>query len=110
MNRFADALLADVETLAFVATCETGRPLRRSWGDVARAAEYIRTIAAVDLPSRRFDGPGRSAVLKARPMGVVGAIAPWNAPIVLAVAKIANAEVQNSGFSADAASSSAERR
>lgn len=91
LERFADALLAQRDTLALIVAAESGRPLRRAWGEVAFSVDYVRTIAAQVLPDVRLDRPGMQATLRRRPLGVAAAIAPWNGPVILAVAKIANA-------------------
>lgn len=91
LDRFADLLVAHHDTLAAIVACESGRPLRRAWAECRFAVDYVRTIAAASVPDRRFDRPGLSVGLTHRSLGVVAAIAPWNGPVILAVAKIANA-------------------
>ncbi len=91
LRRFADLVEAQATTLSWIVGCESGRPLRRAWSEVAMTADYLRIIAGCALPDRAFDRPGVRATLEHRPLGVVGAIAPWNAPVILAAAKIANA-------------------
>lgn len=91
LEAFADALFENRKTLAFIIAAETGRPLRRAWSEVFFSVDFVRTIAAQELPETVYDREGIRARLVHRPLGVVGAIAPWNAPVILAVAKIANA-------------------
>lgn len=91
LERFADALYAERSALALVVAAEAGRPLRRAWSEVVFAVDYVRTIAAQQLPDRAYERAGVRATLRRRPLGVVAAIAPWNGPVILAVAKIANA-------------------
>lgn len=91
LDRFADLLVAHHNELATIVACESGRPLRRAWAECRFAIDYVRTIAAASVPDRQFDRPGLSVGLTHRSLGVVAAIAPWNGPVILAVAKIANA-------------------
>ncbi len=91
LERFADLVEAHATALSWLITCETGRPLRRAWSEIAMTGDYLRTLAACELPDRAFDRAGMRATLTRRPLGVVGAIAPWNAPVILAAAKISNA-------------------
>ncbi|MFC0203604.1 aldehyde dehydrogenase family protein [Novosphingobium soli] len=91
LEAFADALFQNRKALAFIIAAETGRPLRRAWSEVFFSVDFVRTIAAQDLPETVYDRAGLKARLVHRPLGVVGAIAPWNAPVILGVAKIANA-------------------
>ena len=91
LEHFADLVSSHVTPLSWIVACETGRPLRRAWSEVALTSDYLRIIAGCELPDRSFDRPGVRATLGHRPLGVIGAIAPWNAPVILAAAKIANA-------------------
>ena len=91
LERFADRLWEDRVALALIVAAEAGRPLRRAMSEVFFAVDYVRTIAAQELPELNYDRAGIRARLVQRPLGVVGAIAPWNGPVILAVAKIANA-------------------
>lgn len=91
LEAFADAIYANRKALSFIIAAETGRPLRRAWSEVFFSVDFVRTIAAQELPETVYDRAGIKARLVHRPLGVVGAIAPWNAPVILAVAKIANA-------------------
>lgn len=91
LERFADALHAERETLALLIAAEAGRPLRRAVSEVTFAIDYVRTIATQTLPEVRLDRAGARVTMRHRPLGVAVAIAPWNGPVILAVAKIANA-------------------
>ncbi len=94
LNRWADLVDRDREILAELETLQTGKPIRESRGDVARALDGIRFYAAsarnirgevIDVSSRHH------SYVISRPLGVVAAIVPWNVPIVLTVSKVAPA-------------------
>ncbi len=91
LDRFADLVHAHAAALSWALACESGRPLRRALSEVTITSDYLRIIAGCRLPDRSYDRPGIRTTLTHRPLGVVGAIAPWNAPVILAAAKIANA-------------------
>ncbi|MCE7796251.1 aldehyde dehydrogenase family protein [Sphingobium sufflavum] len=91
LEAFADALWAARAPLALLIGAEAGRPLRRALSEVVFAVGYIRTLAAQTLAEVPYQVAGMQARLVHRPLGVVGAIAPWNGPVILAAAKIANA-------------------
>jgi aldehyde dehydrogenase (NAD+) len=93
LQRFADLVEADAHTLSYLVTSETGRPLRRSLSEVLGAVKYIRTVAGVAAAESIIDHATSRIRLVQRPLGVVGAIAPWNGPVILAVVKIATALV-----------------
>lgn len=74
---------------------ETGAPATWAGFNVHLAAELLREAAAVTtqvkgevLPANK---PGMFSMALRRPVGVVLAIAPWNAPIILAVRSFAMA-------------------
>lgn len=73
-------------------TLEQGKPLARAVDEVQRAASQVERLTSVVLDKEvlRNDSTGR-VELHFRPLGVIGAITPWNMPIVLAVPKITHA-------------------
>ncbi len=94
MNAWADLVDRDSEVLAEMETLQTGKPIRESRGDVARALDGLRFYAAaarnqrgevIDVSDRHH-----SYVIR-QPLGVVAAIVPWNVPIVLTISKVAPA-------------------
>jgi len=92
LHALADAMEADVEMLAGILTAEQGKPLARSRDEVVRAAFQMRWLASIEIPNQTgTDSAGRPFEVRYRPIGVVGAITPWNVPVVLAVWKIAHA-------------------
>ncbi|MEO6724722.1 MAG: NAD-dependent succinate-semialdehyde dehydrogenase, partial [Blastocatellia bacterium] len=74
---------------------ENGKPLQQSFGEVAMTVDHLRWFAEEArraygrIVPNQVDGK-RHLVIKS-PMGVVGAITPWNFPLVLAVRKAAPA-------------------
>lgn len=89
---FADALSAHEETLASLLTLEQGRPLAFTRAEVHRNVEAIRQITRLTVaPATVKDDEKSQAVLHYRPLGVVAAIAPWNVPITMAIAKLVHA-------------------
>ncbi len=83
------------EEIARAMTRENGKPLAQSRGEVTMTVDHLRWFAE---ECRRAYGRivphqavgKRNLVIKS-PVGVVGAIAPWNFPLVLAVRKVAPA-------------------
>jgi acyl-CoA reductase-like NAD-dependent aldehyde dehydrogenase len=89
---FADLMLAKREELALLETLDTGKPISDSLSvDIPSAANCIRWYAeAVD---KIYDevaptGPKALATITREAMGVVGAIVPWNFPLLMASWKI----------------------
>lgn len=93
--RVADELHRRQNEVARTITLENGKPLAQSKGEVAMTEDHLRWFAE---EGRRAYGrmiphqsPGKRNFTVKTPIGVVGAIAPWNFPLVLAVRKAAPA-------------------
>lgn len=86
------AIRAHLEPLMRLLTAEQGKPHAEAEGELLKAAEWLDAVATLRLPSSGdAAAPGRSSWSRHVPLGVVGAIAPWNYPVALAVWKIAPA-------------------
>ena len=95
MIRFADLLITNREELALLETLDMGKPIRASLSvDVNSAANSLRWFGeAID---KVYDEIAPTAdntlgMITREPIGVVGAIVPWNYPILMACWKIAPA-------------------
>src|SRR5690606_1212220 len=86
------ALKDSIEDLAPLLTREQGKPLPRAREELNRAVAQFDLLSRTEITPEvlREDEKGRTE-LHYRPLGVVGAITPWNVPIVLAVPKIVQA-------------------
>ena len=92
LQRFADLILQHTEELALLETLDVGKPITDSLTvDVPATARCLHWYAeAID---KVYDevaptGPGALALITREPMGVVGAIVPWNFPMIMAAWKI----------------------
>jgi len=85
MLAFANEVRAQSDSLARLLTTEQGKPLSAANREVRVTAERLEKLAVYEVGDEvlRSDGTSR-VVLDYQPMGVVGAIAPWNSPLVLA--------------------------
>lgn len=94
---FADAIDARTDELVPVLTSEQGKPLRESRLELHRCAETIRHYAGLALNLRGASvgdlDPGTRGWVLTRPLGVVGAIVPWNFPTTLLANKLGPALV-----------------
>ena len=95
MIRFADLIIADREELALLETLDMGKPITASLNvDVASAANTLRWFGeAIDKVYDEIapTADHTLAMITREPIGVVGAIVPWNYPIAMAAWKIAPA-------------------
>jgi acyl-CoA reductase-like NAD-dependent aldehyde dehydrogenase len=91
--KFADLIEAHLEELALLETLDVGKPIRDSLAvDVPATVRCMRWYAeAVDKIYGEVapTGPDALALITREPMGVVGAIVPWNFPMIMAAWKIA---------------------
>src|SRR6266581_3099868 len=92
LARIADALEARVEELARTIALETGNALRTQARPEAKTTvDIIRYFGGLGSELKGETIPFGEHVLsytRREPLGVVGAIIPWNAPILLAALKI----------------------
>ncbi len=90
--RFAELILEHRDELALLETLDVGKPIRDSRGvDVPLAAECIAYYGeAID---KIYDeiaptGPDDVVMVVREPLGVIGAVVPWNFPLLMASWKI----------------------
>jgi succinate-semialdehyde dehydrogenase/glutarate-semialdehyde dehydrogenase len=95
LHQMAAALQERKEEIARLITLENGKPLAQSQGEVAMSVDHLTWFAE---EARRAYGriipnqvEGKRHLVIKTPIGVVGAISPWNFPLVLAVRKVAPA-------------------
>jgi aldehyde dehydrogenase (NAD+) len=91
--RIADAFEQHWDELSLSDTLDMGKPLTRSRADKGRVTGMLRYYAglATNLDGRTIDNslPGEFfSFTRMEPVGVVGAIIPWNAPTAASVWKI----------------------
>ena len=95
LRRISEIYRRRSEEMARLITVEVGCPITLSRGVQAASPSYILDYYA-DLAEtypfeERRSGPVADALLLREPVGVVGAIVPWNYPQVAAILKIAPA-------------------
>ena len=99
LDRLADSLTAHHEEFAQSISAESAKPITTARGEAARAVDTARFAAAVartlggelitmDASSA---GEGKTGFVKRVPVGIVGAISPFNFPLNLVCHKIAPA-------------------
>jgi acyl-CoA reductase-like NAD-dependent aldehyde dehydrogenase len=92
IKRMCDVLRANQEMLAELLTREQGKPLGQSREEIARAATQAEGMAQIQIPSEVIvDDAQRHIELQYVPMGVVGIIIPWNAPVNLSAGPLTSA-------------------
>ncbi|UEQ06198.1 NAD-dependent succinate-semialdehyde dehydrogenase [Halomonas profundus] len=91
LMKWHDLMLEHQQDLAMLMTFEQGKPLKEAAGEIAYAASFLRWFAE---EARRVYGetiPAANAnqriVVAKQPVGVVGAITPWNFPAAMITRK-----------------------
>lgn len=95
LRRIASEVERRKDEIATLISTENGKPLTQSQGEVAMTVDHLQWFAE---EGRRAYGrliphqaAGKRNLVVKSPIGVVGAISPWNFPLVLAVRKVAPA-------------------
>jgi len=95
MYRFADLVDANTKELSVLETLDMGKPIADVYGgDIPYVADHIRFIAeCIDKIEGRVTNTDYDVThfVAREPYGVVGAISPWNYPLLMATWKIAPA-------------------
>jgi acyl-CoA reductase-like NAD-dependent aldehyde dehydrogenase len=92
LERYADLIVEHAEEIMALLTREQGKPRAGAEWEVLGSADWLRATASLRLPQEIVDETeDRRVVTRYTPVGVVGAIVPWNFPIQLAIWKIAPA-------------------
>ncbi|HTX24384.1 MAG TPA: aldehyde dehydrogenase family protein [Steroidobacteraceae bacterium] len=92
IRRMARVLRDHQGELAELLTLEQGKPLGQARDEIARAAAQSEGMAQIPIePETLLDDDTRRIELRYYPLGVVGIITPWNAPINLAAGPLTSA-------------------
>ncbi len=92
IRELAAALREHQDALADLLTREQGKPLKQSVAEIDRGAAQSEGMVGIDIPVETLiDDEQRHIELHYRPLGVVGIITPWNAPVNLALGPLVSA-------------------
>ena len=92
LRRWYDLMIEHADELAALMTAEQGKPLAEAKGEVVYAASFVeffaeeaKRIYGETIPTAKADA--RIVCIK-QPIGVVGAITPWNFPAAMITRKV----------------------
>ncbi|RMF75320.1 MAG: NAD-dependent succinate-semialdehyde dehydrogenase [Alphaproteobacteria bacterium] len=95
LRAWYEAIMAHADDLALLMTSEQGKPLAEARGEVVYAASFVEWFAE---EAKRVYGetipapkPDQRILVLRQPIGVVGAITPWNFPAAMLTRKAAPA-------------------
>jgi (Z)-2-((N-methylformamido)methylene)-5-hydroxybutyrolactone dehydrogenase len=102
LRRLGDLIARDADALAALETRDSGKLLREMRGQLATLPEWFWYFAGLadklegsTIPS---DRPNFLVYTRQEPVGVVGAIVPWNSPLLLLCWKLAPALAAGCSF------------
>ena len=92
LRKWYDLIMANAEDLALLLTTEQGKPIAEAKGEIAYGASFVEWFAEEAkrvygdvIPSPTND---RRLIVMKQPIGVVGAITPWNFPTAMITRKV----------------------
>eukprot|EP00004_Rigifila_ramosa_P027868 TRINITY_DN9233_c0_g1_i1.p1 TRINITY_DN9233_c0_g1~~TRINITY_DN9233_c0_g1_i1.p1 ORF type:complete len:436 (-),score=95.12 TRINITY_DN9233_c0_g1_i1:333-1613(-) len=95
LKKWNDLVLQNIDDLALILTTEQGKPLSEAKSEIMYGASFLewfgeeaKRIYGDVIPT---DKPDRRLFVFKQPIGVVGAITPWNFPIAMITRKCAPA-------------------
>ncbi|SHJ38781.1 succinate-semialdehyde dehydrogenase / glutarate-semialdehyde dehydrogenase [Aureimonas altamirensis DSM 21988] len=87
LHRLGDAIAADADAMARIMTAEQGKPVNEARGEILKLADachfYAEEATRVHGEVVPNDQNGYQSLVLREPIGVVGAITPWNYPAEL---------------------------
>lgn len=95
LQKWADSIQKNAESLGILLTSEQGKPKAEALAEILSAVASLRWCAQEGqrLYGEFIEGPkpGTKIIVSRHPVGIVGAITPWNFPVSMVVRKIAPA-------------------
>ncbi len=95
LRKWFDLIIANADDLALIMTSEQGKPLAEAKGEVLYAASFVEFFAE---EAKRVYGetipspfPNSRIIVARQPIGVIGAITPWNFPAAMITRKVSPA-------------------
>ena len=95
LRKLYDLMVANADDLAVILTMEMGKPLAEAKGEILYGASYVewfgeeaKRVYGDTIPGHQAD---KRIIVIRQPVGVVGAITPWNFPNAMLARKMAPA-------------------
>ncbi|MBN2906570.1 MAG: NAD-dependent succinate-semialdehyde dehydrogenase [Rhodobacteraceae bacterium] len=102
LRKWFDLMMAAQDDLAIILTAEMGKPLAEAKGEIAYGASFVEWFAeeAKRIYGETIPGhaPDKRLMVIRQPIGVVGAITPWNFPNAMITRKAAPALAAGCAF------------
>jgi acyl-CoA reductase-like NAD-dependent aldehyde dehydrogenase len=95
LGLLAQGLLDNLADFAGQISADVGKPISMARAEVRRSAELLQVVARES--ARPQDSGAGPALVRRRPLGIVGIITPWNNPLAIPVGKLAPAIAYGNG-------------
>ncbi|KAI4925737.1 uncharacterized protein J4E92_006473 [Alternaria infectoria] len=91
LNKVAESYQQHTDDFVNLLCKESGKPRKFAAIEVGAVAGFIGHHLTLDVPSEKVEDEEKTIYTEYSPLGVCGAICPWNFPLVLSTGKIAPA-------------------
>ncbi|KXL51221.1 hypothetical protein M433DRAFT_6988 [Acidomyces richmondensis BFW] len=88
LQKYCDHYMSYADEMTDLLCTETGKPRQFAEFEVKGVAMFFGHHLQLDIPEERIEDDEKVLVTRYTPLGVVGAICPWNFPLVLSFGKI----------------------
>ncbi|KAK1084927.1 hypothetical protein LTR33_002388 [Friedmanniomyces endolithicus] len=88
LTKFRDHYMTFADELIDLMCQETGKPRQFAEFEVKGASMFFDHHLKLDIPEEREEDDEKVMLTRYTPLGVVGAICPWNFPIILSLGKV----------------------
>lgn len=88
LSKYKEVLLAHSEEMTNLLCQETGKPKQIAQMETMGVAGWFDWHNSLTIPEERTEDDEKTIITRYTPLGVIGAICPWNFPIVLSMGKI----------------------
>lgn len=88
LRKFKELYLSYADEMTDLLCAETGKPRQFAVFEVKGSAGIFDHHDTLEMPEERLEDDQKVILTRYTPLGVVGAICPWNFPIFLSVGKI----------------------
>ena len=93
IKQYAEKFISYEKHFTELLMTETGKPWDVANREIHSSHECLMGTTTFTLPEERIDDEQKTATTRYVPIGIAGAICPWNYPVLLAITKIAPALV-----------------
>ncbi len=89
LSKIGDVIKANSDELMRLLTSEQGKPHMQAGNEIAGCVGMAKMLSTLSLEEKiNEDSERRLSRIRRVPVGVVGAIVPWNFPVLMAIQKI----------------------